>query len=132
MEILTAGAIAFLTLLLKKTVEKTGETLVDKGFEQGGNLLKMLQRKSPETGSAIEKVTQNPELIETQPEDYGMAVLVEKVKEIAKTDPEIRQEVEAIGEMARSQPEVVKVIENWRGINIKGGSPVINNPTFKF
>ena len=118
-----------ITLLLDKTLDKTGKKIVDKAFEQGGNLVKLLKAKSPETGTAIEKVAENPELAKQQPEDYGEAVLVEKVESAAKTDPEIRAEVEALAETVQSQPQLTQVIENWKGINIKGGSPTINNPT---
>ena len=132
MEPITAGAIALITLLLDKTLDKTGEKIVDKAFEQGGKLVKLLKAKSPETGTAIEKVAENPQLAKQQPEDYGEAVLVEKVESAAKTDPEIRAEVEALAETVQSQPQLTQVIENWKGINIKGGSPTINNPTFNF
>ena len=120
MEPITAGAIALITLLLDKTLDKTGEKIVDKAFEQGGKLVKLLKAKSPETGTAIEKVAENPELAKQQPEDYGEAVLVEKVESAAKTDPEIRAEVEALAETVQSQPQLSQVIENWKGINIKG------------
>ena len=79
MEPLSAGAIALLTPLLDKTLDKTIEVSVGEAFEHKDKLLKLLKRKSPETGSAIEKVAQEPELVNQQPEDYGEAVLVEKV-----------------------------------------------------
>ncbi|MGB7441616.1 MAG: hypothetical protein WA919_11145 [Coleofasciculaceae cyanobacterium] len=128
MEPLSAGAIALLTLLLDKTLDKTIEAGISEAFEHKDNLLKLLKRKSPETGSAIEKVAQEPELINQQPEDYGEAILVEKVQEAGEQDTEIRQELEALAEAVKSQPQVTKVIENWKGINIKGGTNTINNP----
>ena len=60
MEPIAAGAIALITLLLDKTLDKTGEKIVDKAFEQGGKLVKLLKAKSPETGTVIEKVAENP------------------------------------------------------------------------
>ncbi|MGQ4649399.1 hypothetical protein [Lyngbya aestuarii] len=132
MEPLTAGAIALLTLLLDKTLDKTVEVGVGKAFEQGDKLLTLLKHKSPETGSAIELAAQHPELVAQQPEDYGEAVLVAKVEKAAQQDPEIKKEVEALGEMVQSQPQITKVIENWKGINIKGGTNTINNPNLNF
>ncbi|MCC5622567.1 hypothetical protein [Nostoc sp. CHAB 5715] len=130
MEPLTAGAIALVTLLLNKTFEKTGEIIVAKVFDQGGKVVKLLKEKSPETASVIEIVQNNPQLAEQQPEDYGEAVLVERIKEQAVANPEIRAAVEALGEAAKSQPQLNTVIENWKGINIKGGTTTISGNIF--
>ncbi|MBD2774303.1 hypothetical protein [Iningainema tapete] len=132
MEPLTAGAIAFLYLLMDKTLDKTGYAIIDQAFEQGGKLLQLLKRKSPETGSAIERVAQHPELAQQRPDDYGEAVLVEKVEKEAYADPEIRAYVEALAQTVKSQPQINKVIENWKGINIKGGTDTITGNTFQF
>lgn len=135
---LTAGAIA--TLVLTKALEKTGEKLGEKAIEQGGKLMQLLKHKSPETASAIELVAQRPELAEQQPLDYGEAVLVEKVETAAEVHPEIKAaiedlavKVEAATQKSPQLAEVVKtVIENWQGINIKGGNNTINNPNLTF
>jgi hypothetical protein len=127
---LTAGAIA--TLVLTKGVEKIGEKLGETVMEKGGELMKLLQRKSPETASAIQVVAERPELAEQQPEDYGVAVLEAKVEEAAKSDSEIAAAIQTLAEMVKSQPQASQVIENWKGINIKGGNPNISNNTFTF
>ena len=132
MEPLTTGAISLLTLLLEKTWDKAGEKIVDTAFQQAGNLLKLLKKKSPETGGAITKVVENPALREQQPADYGEAVLVKKVTAVAKADPEIKQQLEALAEAMQSQPKFTQVIENWQGINIKGGEVTIEKPNFSF
>ncbi len=126
---LSAGAIA--TLVLTKALEKTGEKLGEKTLEQGGKLMKLLKRKSPDTATAIEVAAQNPELTEQQPEDYGEAILVERVESAAKADPEIAAAVQALAEAVKAQTPAT-TIENWKGINIKGGSPTINDPNFNF
>ena len=84
---LTAGAIA--TLVLTKAFEKTGEKLGENVIEQGGKLMKLLQRKSPDTASAIELVAQRPELAEQHPEIYAVPVLAKKIEAVANNDPEI-------------------------------------------
>jgi hypothetical protein len=129
MEPFTAGAIA--TLVLTKALEKAGETLGEKVMEKGGKLMQLLKRKSPDTASAIEVAAQHPELVEQQPEDYGEAVLVEKVESAANSDSEIAAAVQALADAVKSQVPAT-TIENWKGINIKGGSPTINNPNFTF
>lgn len=129
METFTAGAIA--TLVLTKAIEKAGETLGEKVMEKGGKLMQLLKRKSPDTASAIEVAAQHPELVEQQPEDYGEAVLVEKVESAANSDSEIAAAVQALTDTVKSQVPAT-TIENWKGINIKGGSPTINNPNFTF
>jgi hypothetical protein len=129
MEPFTAGAIA--TLVLTKAIEKAGETLGEKVMEKGGKLMQLLKRKSPDTASAIEVAAQHPELVEQQPEDYGEAVLVEKVESAANSDSEIAAAVQALADAVKSQVPAT-TIENWKGINIKGGSPTINNPNFTF
>jgi hypothetical protein len=129
MEPFTAGAIA--TLVLTKAIEKAGETLGEKVMEKSGKLMQLLKRKSPDTASAIEVAAQHPELVEQKPEDYGEAVLVEKVESAAKSDSEIAQAVQGLADAVKAQTPAT-TIENWKGINIKGGSPTINNPYFTF
>src|SRR4028118_42503 len=112
----TAGAIALLTLLLNKSVEKTGEILADKTFEQGRKLMKLLKRKSPDTASELDAAAENPALSLGQLEDIGEAVLVEKIESAAKADPEIRAAVEALGNdvdaAAKVNPELEKAIKD--------------------
>ncbi|MDP8963408.1 MAG: hypothetical protein M3O33_05355 [Cyanobacteriota bacterium] len=114
MDPLTAGAIALATLLLNKSAEKAGEIITEKAFEQGGKVMKLLKRKSPETASELEAAAENPALPPGQPEDIGEAVLVEKIESAAEADPEIREAVEALGndvqEAAKVNPELEKAI----------------------
>src|ERR671932_453377 len=116
MDPLTAGAIALVTLFLNKSVEKTGEILTEKLFEQGGKVRKLLKRKSPETASELEAAAEQPALPRGQPEYIGQAVLVEKIESAAKADPEIREAVEALGndvqEASKVNPELEKAIRD--------------------
>ncbi|MCY7385043.1 MAG: hypothetical protein LH628_21175 [Microcoleus sp. CAN_BIN18] len=131
MEPLTAGVIV--TLVLTKAIEKGGETLGEKVLEKGGQLMQLLKRKSPDTARAIELVGQHPELVEQQPEDYGQAVLVEKVESAAKSDSEIALAVQALADAVKSQPQTSQNITNMAEKiygNIQGGS--IENLTQNF
>ena len=105
MEPLTATLIA--TLILTKAFEKTGEKLGEAALAQGGKLLTVLRRKSPDTAVAIEKVAQQPQLAEQEPENFGTATLVGQV-EAATADPEVKQAVDELAEAARSQPATIQ------------------------
>ncbi|NER35972.1 MAG: hypothetical protein F6J93_18615 [Oscillatoria sp. SIO1A7] len=112
-------------LVLTKTLEKGGPTLGKKALEQGGKLIKLLRRKSPETASAIEKVAEQPELAEQLPEEYGQAVLVAKVEDAAQVDSEIAEAVRALSEAVQAQPATIqnsgqtKIVNQASTINIK-------------
>ena len=116
MDPLTAGAIALVTLASNKFVEKTGEIFAEKAFEQGGKVMKLLKRKSPETAGELEAAAENPALPPGQPEDIGEAVLVEKIESVAEADPEIRAAVEALGndvqEAVKANSELEKAIKD--------------------
>ncbi len=115
MEPLTTGAIAALTLVLSTALEKTGERLGEKVMEQAGKVIEQLKRKSPETAVAIERGEQNPDLVIEEPEDYGVAILVEQIGEEAKTDPELRAAIETLAEkveeQAKSDGEVAAALD---------------------
>ena len=120
---LTAAAIA--TLVIIKAFEKTGEIIGEKAWDEGEKLLVLLKRKEPSTAKVIEQA-------KTQPFDYGQAYLIgRQVEEAAKKDTEIAQAVEAVANEA--QPQLTNtIIENWQGINIKGGTNTISGNTLNF
>jgi hypothetical protein len=120
---LTAAAIA--TLVITKAFEKTGEIIGEKAWNEGEKLLVLLKRKEPNTAKVIEQA-------KTQSLDYGQAYLIgQQVEEAAKKDPEIAQAVEAVANEA--QPQLTNtIIENWQGINIKGGTNTISGNTLNF
>jgi hypothetical protein len=120
---LTASAIA--TLVITKAFEKTGEIIGEKAWNEGEKLLVLLKRKEPNTAKVIEQA-------KTQSLDYGQAYLIgQQVEEAAKKDPEIAQAVEAVANEA--QPQLTNtIIENWQGINIKGGTNTISGNTLNF
>ncbi|MEI1374660.1 hypothetical protein PQG02_29125 [Nostoc sp. UHCC 0926] len=120
---LTAAAIA--TLVITKAFEKTGEIIGEKAWDEGEKLLVLLKRKEPSTAKVIEQA-------KTQPLDYSQAYLIgQRVEEAANKDPEIAQAVEAVANEA--QPQLTNtIIENWQGINIKGGINTISGNTLNF
>ncbi|CCQ61997.1 hypothetical protein [Crocosphaera watsonii] len=129
MELLTSGVTAFLTLLAtqtvdkarKKIVAKTSDQLVDIGLNQANNVLKLIQSKFPDKVAKLEDGSDSQEIMEA-----------EVVKEIANSDDEIKKELEKLGKMIQENSEAKQVIENWKGINIKGGTNTISNNTLTF
>ncbi len=120
---LTAAAIA--TLVIIKAFEKTGEIIGEKAWNEGEKLVLLLKRKEPDTANAIE-------LAQKQPLNYGQAHLIgQQVEKAAKKDSEIAQAVASVANEA--QPQLTKtIIENWQGINVKGGTNTISGNTFNF
>jgi hypothetical protein len=120
---LTAAAIA--TLVITKAFEKTGEIIREKAWNEGEKLVLLLKRKEPDTANAIE-------LAQKQPLNYGQAYLIgQQVEKAAKKDSEIAQAVASVANEA--QPQLTKtIIENWQGINVKGGTNTISGNTFNF
>ncbi|MFK0732197.1 MAG: hypothetical protein ACIWVG_13710 [Gloeotrichia echinulata HAB0833] len=124
MEPITLTAAAIATLVITKAFERTGEILGEKALEEGDKLLSLLKQKAPKTANAIE-------LLQTQPLDYGQAYLIgQQVEEAAKTDDEIAAAVASVAQEA--QPQLTQTIENWQGINVKGGNNTISGNTFNF
>ena len=131
MEPLTLTTIAA-TLVLTKALEKTGEKLGEEVIEQGTELLKLIKERFPKTGSAIERVRQ-----QSLPLDGGEAYLDAEFTEIAQEvdkattqDPEIAAAVESLG--TKAQSNLPQTIENWKGINIKGGTNTVSGNHFNF
>jgi hypothetical protein len=102
---LSAGAIA--VLVTTKALEKTGEKLGDSTWKLVSQFLASLRRKDPNTATAIEKVSQQPNLAEQQPEHFGTAVLIQKVEDLARNDSEIQEATQAIANALQNQPGAV-------------------------
>lgn len=107
METLTAAMIAtaLLTKMVEKLGEKVGEKLPDLGakvWKQVGNLKEKLWHNDPDTARAIERVNNRPELVEQEPQNYGLAVLTEKM-ELAAKDTEVAEIIEALAAEVRLQ-----------------------------
>lgn len=68
MEPFTTGAIAIVTVIATKAVEKAGEMVAETLWNKTGEFLVTLKKHSPHTGVTLEKAP-------SQPLDYGKAVL---------------------------------------------------------
>jgi len=82
------------TLIATKAVEKVGEKIGERGVVEGGKLLDVLRRKSPETANRL--AAANPEVID--------ADIVAEVKRVAAADPEVKSAVDATAAALLLQP----------------------------
>jgi hypothetical protein len=126
METLTAAAIAI--LFLTKTIKQAREKYAGKRPEWSNpveetakKLIQALRRKAPNTASAIARVSQQPELAEQQPANYGIAVLIQGVESAAEADPEIAELVEALAAEVKRQLSTAQVRQvRLSGITVEG------------
>jgi len=107
METLTAATIAtlLLTKMLEKLGEMAGEKLPDLGeavWKQVGKLKELLWRNAPTVAGDIERVINVPEIVEQDPQNYGLPVLIGKM-DLAAKDNEIAKIIEALATEVRPQ-----------------------------
>jgi len=102
---LSVAALTAVTVLSTKALGKIGEAFGEKVLERVGKLKQLLQRKSPETATAIETVTQQPELAEANPSEYGAKALAERLQKIAGADPEIAEAITSLASMVNVQTQ---------------------------
>lgn len=95
MEPLTAGAIAIGTIVATKVLEKTTEKGTEILLDKASKFLVTLNKHSPNTVVAIEKVPQ-------EPLDYGKVVL--EVESAAKANPEVAQAAQELATVAETNP----------------------------
>lgn len=117
---LTAIGTAIATLISTKALEKTGENLADKIFEQGNNLLSLLNRKSSNIVSSIELAERKQ-----QPFNYRQAVTE---LQAAAQDPEVAKaiiELQASVNQAQSS-KIAQMIQQVAG-NLNSQQPTVVN-----
>ncbi len=100
---LTVAAIAY--HFLTKYMEKTGEGLSEKTFEQAGKLWQRVKGMPANTFSALKPAQENP-----FPEDFERAI--RELEAVANQNPELNQDIIDVVEVAREEhPEYVKNLE---------------------
>jgi hypothetical protein len=128
---LSAATIAVLTAT--KAFEKTGEKLSEATWNLVSKFLSSLKKKDLATAIAIEEVAQKPGLIDEQPGEFGIAVLVEKVEKASKEDINLRQSIEAISDAIRTNPKAIVNMTQLAekiGVVIQGGEADFRGATF--
>lgn len=80
------------SLVLIKENHKLGA----KVFEQAGVVLRLLNNKSPNIAKILEKVQKEPDLAEQIPSQSSVRVLVKKIDNLAKKEPEIQNSIRVL------------------------------------
>lgn len=109
----------------KKFVAKAGEQVSNAMLEQINNVWFKIRNKSPNNALKLEELANKDDVIDAE-------IIKNNIEEAANSDDEIQKELEKLGKMIQENSEAKQVIENWKGINIKGGTTTINNPTLNF
>jgi hypothetical protein len=138
MEPITTWSIATIaTIITTKALEEPGKKLGEGVVKLGGQLLSLLKQKAPDTAAAIEQAP-------AQLEQQQVTALSQQVEQVAIIHPEVKAAVEAlaINPEARQIVEALAAlaqdgqqgwtIENWKGINIKGGENTVSGNTLNF
>lgn len=94
MDPITVATIA-LTLIATKATEKVGETLGEGVIATAKNLLGILRRKSPDTVKRLEAGANDPYVIDAE--------IIEEVQQVAKTDPEVQEALNATAQAMQQQ-----------------------------
>lgn len=114
MDPITLATIA-LTLIATKATEKVGEKIGEGAIASGKRLLDVLRRKSPDTVKRLE-AAKNPEVIDAE--------IIEEVKQVAASDPEVQAAVDATAQAMQQQLGTVvnqTQLAEKIGILIQGG-----------
>jgi hypothetical protein len=130
--------IAVAGIVATGALSKIGENITDKAVLKSRQLFATIERKLPETASALAKVEQQPvdygqaylEIREVVQKDIELSQLLQEMRSLVLADPMLTAWVEE--ELSRASPELTKTVENWQGINIKGGTNTITGNTFNF
>jgi hypothetical protein len=116
---------------------KVGENIADAATKPTQRFLDFLKRKAPESSTvqlleAGESIDYGKAYLELEPisQEPEAIALLEAVKIQVEANPELAAQVEA--ELNGNPAQISTVIENWKGINIKGGTNVIKDNTFNF
>jgi uncharacterized tellurite resistance protein B-like protein len=128
--------IAVAGIVVTGALSKVGENVADRSLSKAKQLLSYIENKLPHTATAIKNVDQQSidyDQISLQIEaitksDPEMQKLLQEMKEIVLTDEKVAQAVEH--ELVSHRSKLATGIENWKGINVKGGTNSITGNIF--
>lgn len=130
--------IAVAGIVATGALSKIGENITDKAMLKSKQLFSTIEKKLPGTARALVKTEQQPidygqaylELQEVAQKDTELSQLLEEMKLLVLADPKLAEWVEE--ELNKSNSQLTATVENWQGINIKGGTNTITGNTFHF
>lgn len=130
--------IAIAGIVATGALSKVGENVTESVFSKSKELLSRIKNKSPYTAIVIENAEQQPidygqtylEIEAIAKSDSEMKRLLQEMKEVVLTDPKVAEMVEH--ELNKANSQLPTIIEDWRGINVKGGINTITGNTLLF
>jgi hypothetical protein len=130
--------IAIAGIVATGALTKVGENVADSVSLKSNELLSRIKQDSPKTAVLIESSDQHPldygkAYLEIEPiakNNEDITKLLKETKELVLSEPKVAEIVEQ--ELNRANPQISTVIENWKGINIKGGINTVTGNTFQF
>lgn len=120
MEPLATSAIAIVTIIATKALEKTGQKVGETLWDKTGKFITSLRQASPETVTVIEKALE-------EPIDYGKAVL--EVESAAIANPKVAQAAQELAAAAKaeSNPNFIQFLQQQAdSLKSQQSSSVIN------
>ncbi|EAW43185.1 hypothetical protein PN465_17970 [Nodularia spumigena CS-584] len=130
--------IALAGIVATGALTKVGENVTHAVFFKSNELLSRIKQDSPTAALLIEGSDQYPldygtvylEIEAIAKDNEDIKKLLEETKELVLSEPKVAEIVER--ELNRANPQLSTVIENWKGINIKGGINTVTGNTFQF
>jgi hypothetical protein len=119
-------------------LSKVGENMTDKVVFKSKQLLAAIKEKLPDTANALAKSEDEPldysqtylELNVVAKKDRELSQLFQEMESLVLAHPRLSEWVEK--ELGEANPQLISTIENWKGINVKGGINTITGNTFQF
>jgi hypothetical protein len=105
---MTAATIA--TSILTKVFEKNGEKITDLAWQVAGKLLNALKKKNPLIAMKLENVQQNPDLLESYPDDFSIEILSGEIASLMENDSIRLLVEELISYLQTDQPNHQRMI----------------------
>lgn len=130
--------IAVAGIVATGSLTKIGENITDETLSQSKLLLSEMRKSAPKTANALENVDRQridygqafQELNAASKTDKSLTELLEKMRLLVSSNLMLTELVEQ--ELNQANPQLSTVIEDWKGINIKGGTNTIAGNTFNF
>jgi hypothetical protein len=130
-------------LVASGALTKVGENVTDSFISfiiKSKHLLDEIQKKSPSTAIAIQNANQHPldygqayiDIETVSKNDQDMKNLLQEMRELIESDKAIAKKVEQEINTPNFRVTSSSIIENWKGINVKGGNNTITGNTFNF
>lgn len=124
-------------IVVKGSLSKVGVNITDSVVHTANQLLSYIQYKLPNIARSLKSVEQPIDYTSTYSaieavakNDLEMQKLLQEMRQAIQNDQQFAQAVEH--ELNNVKSQLSSIIENWNGINIKGGNNTITVDTLNF